>query len=182
MPLGSSEVFGLAYYTGDPSSAAIASFDVAKGTLVLDTTNGAAYIKTAALGTNTSGYLQLAKSTGATLISTITSKTYQKGVVTEYTGATDAIDISLGDIFILNRSGAVDAATLADPAAGDEGRIIWIKNGTTQANTITITSGLGGSGSSYDVLTFTNVVAANVSLRAYGTKWYMVGQHLTAVA
>ncbi|MEP6671708.1 MAG: hypothetical protein ABJF10_21285 [Chthoniobacter sp.] len=77
------------------------------------------------------------------------SKMLKKGVVTTYTGATDAIDISLGDIFILNRTGAVDAATLADPAAADEGRVIWIKNGAAQANTITITSGLGGSGAAY---------------------------------
>jgi len=120
---------------------------------------------------------------GAALTSpTISGKVTTTPTVTTYTGATDAIDISLGDMFILNRAGAVDAATLADPAAGDEGRVIWIKNGTTQANTITITSGLGGSGASYDVLTFTNVVAANVTLRAYGTKWYLVGQYLTAVA
>lgn len=102
--------------------------------------------------------------------------------ITTYTGATDAIDIALGDIFVLNRSGAADAATLADPVAADDGRIIWIVNGTTQANTITITNGLGGSGASYDLLTFTNVVAANVTLRAYNTKWYMVGNHLTTVA
>lgn len=107
---------------------------------------------------------------------------YDREPANEYTGATDAIDISRGDLHILNRSGGVNAATLADPADTDEGRVIWIKNGTTQANTITITNGLGGSGASYDVLTFTNVVAANVSLRAYNQKWYMVGQHLTAVA
>jgi len=99
-----------------------------------------------------------------------------------YTGSADAIDISRGDIHILNRSGGVNAATLADPAEADEGRVIWVKNGTTQANTITITNGLGGSGAGYTTLTFTNVVAANVLLRAYGAKWYMVGQHLTAVS
>lgn len=99
-----------------------------------------------------------------------------------YTGSADAIDISRGDIHILNRSGAVNAATLADPAESDEGRVIWVKNGTTQANTITITSGLGGSGGSYDTLTFTNVIAANVTLRAYGGKWYLIGQYLTAIS
>jgi hypothetical protein len=105
-----------------------------------------------------------------------------KEPVQTYTGATDAIDISRGDIHILNRSGAVDAATLAAPADGDEGRVIWIKNGTTQANTITISAGLGGSGGGYTALTFTAVVAANVTLRAYGQAWYIVGSHLTAVA
>jgi len=98
--------------------------------------------------------------------------------VATYTGATDAIDISRGDVHVINRSGAVNATTLADPdSVKDEGRIVWIVNGTTQANTITITNGLGGSGSSYDVLTFTNVAAANVTLRAYGGKWYLTGQY-----
>lgn len=121
---------------------------------------------------------------GSEMSTTITSLNKAKGTVTTLTGATDAIDISLGDIFILNRSGAVNAATLAAPAAGDEGRIIWIMNGTTQANTIAVetTEGLGGSGASYNLLTFTNVTAANVTLRAYGLHWYMVGQYLTAVS
>lgn len=120
--------------------------------------------------------------TAPTISGATTSGILQKGTVTTYTGASDAINIALGDIFILNRSGAVNAATLADPAAGDEGRVIWIMNGTTQANTIGITSGLGGSGTSYDLLTFTNVAAANVTLRAYNQKWYLVGQYLTAVS
>lgn len=107
---------------------------------------------------------------------------YRREPAVTYTGATDAIDISRGDIHILNRTGGVNAATLADPADSDEDRVIWIKNGTTQANTITITNGLGGSGASYDTLTFTNVVAANVTLRAYGQRWYMVGQYLTAIS
>lgn len=102
--------------------------------------------------------------------------------VSTYTGSADAIDIARGDIHVLNRDGGVNAATLADPAVADEGRVIWVLNGATQANTITITNGLGGSGGSYDTLTFTNVTAANVSLRAYNQKWYLVGQYLTAVA
>ena len=106
----------------------------------------------------------------------------KKAPVQTYTGSADAIDITQGDLHILNRSGGVDAATLADPADEDEGRVIWIMNGAAQANTITITNGLGGSGGSYDVLTFTNVTAANVTLRAYNSKWYLVGQYLTAVA
>jgi len=95
-----------------------------------------------------------------------------------YTGASDAIDISRGDIHILNRTGNVNQATLADPdLVVDEGRVIWVKNGTTQANTITITNGLGGSGGGYTTLTFLAVVAANAVLRAYGGKWYLVGQY-----
>ena len=102
--------------------------------------------------------------------------------VITYTGSADAIDISVANHFVLNRSGAVNSATLADPDTTDNGRVIWITNGTTQANTITITNGLGGSGGSYDTLTFLNVVAANVTLKAYGGKWYLVSQYGTTVS
>lgn len=119
----------------------------------------------------------------STTNSVIRPKVPKQVPVTTYTGSADAIDITRGDVHVLNRSGAVNSATLADPdSVNDEGRVIWVKNGTTQANTITITNGLGGSGGSYDTLTFTNVVAANVTLRAYGGKWYLVGSYLTAVA
>lgn len=102
---------------------------------------------------------------------------------TTYTGATDAIDIALGDAFIIARSGGVNATTLAAPAAGDEGRIIWIRNGEAQANTVTVAgSGLGGSGASHDVITLGNVVASNCTLRAAGQKWYLVGQYNCTIA
>lgn len=106
----------------------------------------------------------------------------KKEPAVSYTGTADAIDISRGDIHILARSGGANASTLADPADTDEGRVIWVKNGEAQANTITITNGLGGSAGDYDVLTFTNVVAANVTLRAYGSKWYLIGSHAVTVA
>jgi hypothetical protein len=115
-------------------------------------------------------------------VSYVKPKLPKQHPVQTLTGATDAIDINTGDRFVINRTGGVNATTLADPTAFDDGRVIWIANGTTQANTITITNGLGGSGASYDILTFTNVVAANVTLRAYGGSWYLVGSHLTAVA
>lgn len=101
----------------------------------------------------------------------------KKPPIITLTGSADAIDFSRGDNFVLNRSGAANATTLADPSTADDGRIIWISNGTTQANTITVASGLGGSGGSYDVLTMLAVVAANVSLRAYNGYWYMVSQY-----
>lgn len=107
---------------------------------------------------------------------------YKREPAISYTGSSDAIDISRGDIHILARSGDVNAATLADPADTDEGRIIWVKNGEAQANTVTITNGLGGSGGSHDIMTFTNVVAANMTLRAYGQKWYLVGSYSVSVA
>lgn len=107
---------------------------------------------------------------------------FRREPAVSYTGTADAIDIARGDIHILARSGGVNAATLAAPADGDEGRTVWIKNGEAQANTVTITAGLGGSGGDYDVLTFTAVVAANCTLRAYGSAWYLVGSQGVTVA
>ncbi len=120
--------------------------------------------------------------TNKTITGATTSGTLQKGTVTSI-AADGAVDISLGDIFVVTK-GSAAAVTLAAPAAGDEGRIIWIKSGSAFAHTIAVdgSDGLGGSGASYNVLTFTNVVAANVTLRAYGLRWYLVGQYLTAVA
>ena len=54
---GKAFVQGLAYCSGDPNSLAVASFDVPLGTLVIDTNSGIHYRKTAALGTNTAGYV-----------------------------------------------------------------------------------------------------------------------------
>jgi hypothetical protein len=107
---------------------------------------------------------------------------YKREPAVSYTGSADAIDISRGDLHILARSGGVNAATLADPADSDEGRVIWVKNGEAQANTVTITNGLGGSGGSHDIMTFGAAVAANMTLRAYNQKWYLVGSYSVTVA
>jgi hypothetical protein len=93
----------------------------------------------------------------------------------------DAINIALGDVFIINRAGAVNATTLAAPAGGDEGRIIWIKNGTTQANTITVegTAGLGGtagSSKSFFFLLFLGTFSSFAG--AFRTQSFIVESHL----
>lgn len=102
--------------------------------------------------------------------------------VVTLTGATDAIAITTSNIFVINRTGAVNATTLASPDTTDDDRVIWIKNGTTQANTITIAAGLGGSGAGYTTITFTAVAAANVLLRAHDGAWHIIGGHLYTVA
>jgi hypothetical protein len=112
----------------------------------------------------------------------ITGKPTIYSTVTTYTGATDAIDFSLGDIFFLSRAAAADAATLAAPVAADNGRVITIVSGTAFAHTITVSGGLGGAGAADDVITFTNRVAASVTLKAIAAQWYMVGSYLAAVA
>lgn len=112
----------------------------------------------------------------------ITAKPTVYSTVTTYTGATDAIDISLGDIFMLSRAGAADAATLADPAVGDNGRIIRIMSGTAFAHTITLASGIGGVVTTDDVITFTNRASASITLLAHAGKWWVVGSYLAAIA
>ena len=61
MPLGNSELAGIAYFSGDPSSAQVVGFDVAKGTLVIDADNGTVYQKTGPQGTNTGGYSSIGR-------------------------------------------------------------------------------------------------------------------------
>lgn len=112
----------------------------------------------------------------------ITGKPSYYSTVTTYTGATDAIDFSLGDIFFLSRAGAADAATLADPAVGDNGRVITITSGTSFAHTITSAGGIGGAGATDDVITFTNRASASVTLKAIAGKWYLIGSYLAAIA
>ena len=113
----------------------------------------------------------------------VRAKAPKQKPATTYTGSADAIDITRGDIHILNRDGGVNAATLAAPTDDfDDGRMIWVKNGAAQANTVDVSGGLGGSGGSYNLLTFTNIVAANVTLRAYQGQWYLVGQYETTVS
>lgn len=86
---GNSFVQGIAYYSGDPSAAAVAAFNVPLGTLVLDTTNGVLYQKTAALGTNTGGYILYRSATpGAVGASETKFCTTQFDAVTGTTGAT----------------------------------------------------------------------------------------------
>lgn len=89
-----------------------------------------------------------------------------------YTGSADVIQFSRGDIHIINRSGGVNATTLADPAGSDEGRELWIINGNAEANTITVSGGLGGS--SFLSILFNPDTTGNVQLRAYNGKWYYV--------
>lgn len=113
---------------------------------------------------------------------TLAGKTALYTTVTTYLGATDAIDISLGDIFMLARVGAADAATLADPVAADNGRMIKIFSGSAQAHTITVASGIGGAGATDDVITFTNRISASITLFAHNTKWYVIGSYLAAIA
>lgn len=59
MPTGNSTVFGLAYWNGDPTNAAVQEFNADKSTIVIDTANSAIYQKTSPLVDN-SGFTLIA--------------------------------------------------------------------------------------------------------------------------
>lgn len=92
-----------------------------------------------------------------------------------------AVDISLGDWFKLTK-GSAAAITLADPKFSDNGRYITILSGSAQAHTITVAGGIGGAGGTDDVITFTNRIAAAVTLMAVNGSWYVMGSYLAAIA
>lgn len=85
--------------------------------------------------------------------------------------ADGAITIKNG-IVTLDKAGAL-AATLAAPAAGDNGKMLTIYSLTAQAHTVTIAG--SPASTSDDVATWTNQIGNSLTLRAYGQKWYVVG-------
>ncbi len=84
MPLGNSELAGIAYYSGDPSSAPVVGFDVAKGTIVIDADNGTVYQKTGLQGTNTGGY----SSIGRQIKAVTTAGSYTTATLADVAGLT----------------------------------------------------------------------------------------------
>lgn len=180
---GKAFVQGLAYCTSDPSALAVAAFDVPKGTIVEDTTNGVLYLKTAALGTNTAGYATLLTDTGTF---TLTNKTLTSPTIT---GATQTgTNVLTGAIQALAAAGAVNlttlittiasagaiALTLADGAAGQIKVISMITDGGDA--TLMPANMQGGT-----TITF-NDVGDTVTLVFVGTKWAIIGNTGATVA
>lgn len=119
-----------------------------------------------------------------TSVQTLTNKslTTPKVYSTDTTITGDgAIDISLGDLFLLTK-GSAAAITLADPVAADNGRTITIRSGSAFAHVITMATGVGGVVTTDDVITFTNRAAASITLKAINAKWWVVGSYLAAIA
>ena len=95
--------------------------------------------------------------------------------------ADGAITIKNG-VVKLNKAGVL-AATLANPTdVTDDNKELMIYAATAQANTVTVTGGFGGGGTGEDVATFSGVVGDNITLRAFGGKWYIKGAHQVTVA
>jgi hypothetical protein len=53
---------------------------------------------------------------------------------------------------------------------------------TAQLHTVTVSGGFGGGGSGEDVATFSGVIGDNITLRAFGGKWYIKGYHQVTIA
>lgn len=85
--------------------------------------------------------------------------------------ADGAITIKNG-IVTLDKAGVL-AATLAAPAATDNGKLLTIYSLTAQAHTVTITGSPAGNDD--NVATWANAIGNSITLRAYGQKWYVVG-------
>lgn len=92
--------------------------------------------------------------------------------------ANGAITITNG-IVTLDKAGVL-AATLAAPAAADNGKTITVYSLSAQAHTVTITGSAGGTAT--DVCTFGAAIGNSITLRAYGQKWYTVGVSGVTVA
>jgi len=82
-----------------------------------------------------------------------------------------AITIKNG-IVTLNKGSAI-AATLAAPAAADNGAMLTVYSLTAQAHTVTVTGSPATTGD--DVATFTNTIGNSITWRAYNQKWYVMG-------
>jgi hypothetical protein len=94
-----------------------------------------------------------------------------------YTGAADAI--AYPGTALINRSGAVDACTLATPTPGtDDGKVIRIVNGAAYANKVTTAANKinDGTSSTKDTITFAAYAGASIKLMAYNGMWYVIAK------
>jgi hypothetical protein len=96
--------------------------------------------------------------------------------------ADGAITIKNGVVILAKTGGGALAVTLADPAAGDNYKKLYILNGDASASTVESASGFGGAGAGENVATFTGTLADSLTLMAYGAKWHIIGGHQVATA
>lgn len=76
----------------------------------------------------------------------------------------------------------VVAATLADPAAGDNFKVLTIIGGTAHAHTVTYSTGFSGAGGGKDVATFGAAVGNSMTIIAYASKWHVIALNGVTVA
>lgn len=89
-------------------------------------------------------------------------------------GAANGAIASTSGVVMLTKAG-VAAMTLAAPTAGtDDGKVLHIVAATANAHTVTHTAGFGAGGALLDVATFGGAVGDNMTIVAYGGKWYVL--------
>lgn len=97
--------------------------------------------------------------------------------------ADGAITVKNGVCKIAKTVAGIVAGTLANPTSGsDDFKRLLIISNQAQANTVTVTGGLGNGGTGEDVISFSGVVGDCVELVAYGGYWYIAGGHQFTVA
>lgn len=77
-------------------------------------------------------------------------------------------------VAVLNGT-SVLTMTLANPGKGIEGSLLYVVANGAAAHTVTNTTGFGGAGSSYDVLTANGTGTCGFTLMAVNEKWIIIG-------
>lgn len=104
-------------------------------------------------------------------------RSVQEGI--NLTGTTDAIDATVPGFYVI-KGGAVDAMTLAAPAAAAEGNIIEIVSDTLFAHTLTATSLLANGTALKTTATFPAFRGAYLKLRACNLVWEVLSNGASA--
>lgn len=168
MQPGNSFVAGYAYWAGNPTSVAISEFNAPPGTVVLDYSTPALWLKTSALGDN-SGFLLLQTGDGSGNVSIAGSLTLQAALI--------------GSIQLLSGAGAVNTTTLTTKLTTTGGsQPLTLANGTNGQFKAIVHAVDGGSAiltpttaTGFTTITFTN--AGDSCLLQYFTTqgWMLVG-------
>lgn len=120
MQPGNSFITGLAYYPGTPVNISASTLDCPPGTLVLDYSTPAAYLKTSALGDN-SGYVQFVVATSAGAVTIGSTLTLSGALVASTSTRSGPGVLSVTTVTSkLTTTGVGDAITLAN---GTDGQI-----------------------------------------------------------
>lgn len=93
--------------------------------------------------------------------------------------ASGAILPHVGATYVITKSSAAAAMTLAAPTATtDDGLIITVTSNTAKAHTITATGLLQTGAATTDVATFAAFAGCSVTLMAYQGKWNVISQNV----
>lgn len=165
---GNSFVTGLAYWAGNPTSVDTSEFNAPLGTLVLDYSTPALWLKTSALGDN-SGYVLIQTGTAAGAITIAGALTLSAALIGSVQLLSGAGAVNLTTVTTkLTTTGASQALTLADGTNGQFKAIVHAVDGGSAILTPTTKTG-------FTTITFTN--AGDSCLLQYFTTqgWMLVG-------